>query len=379
MKVCDTGQIYSLSALTDFVISKCDEQKPSCTGCLRNGLKCSLSFLIPTIYPKPRNTRSLQSLAVFPFCIFPNVDLQPVSLELQTTEVFHHYYYCTAYTGLCLAPADSLHIWQESIPNIALSYPFLMHGLLAISALHLAYLNPARRSELVTFASCSEQIALPLFRKMIPKVDQSNVHAIFAFSGFVVPYIIATSNGECGIPSLDNATPHWFLAIRGFLSLLSNNLTELARGPFAPVLVRTALPIAYGDNPEDAQLLKLNELLESKDSASKKHETDIKSCREALDELRREWALTCSPCRTLSAQNVVYIWPGAVSQQYLRQLYDRRPEALIVLAHYCVLLKRVDSTWYWKGIGVGLIDAINDGLSPVWRPWIRWAIDQPLS
>ena len=36
-----------------------------------------------------------------------------------------------------------LHLWSEHIPAEAVKHPFLMHGLLALSALHVAFLRPS--------------------------------------------------------------------------------------------------------------------------------------------------------------------------------------------------------------------------------------------
>jgi hypothetical protein len=262
---------------------------------------------------------------------------------------------------------------------MAVSSPFLMHGLLAVSALHLASLQPVRKAELLTFATSCEQQALPSFRHMLPAVPPTDVDAAFAFSTLVVPYIIATGTGDARIPRLDDDRPHWFLAIRGLLALLATNWVALTRGAFGPLLACRVLPGSYGAHPEDETLARICALLEPTTASSRRDERELGECRQALEQLRRIWALLLSPCGFFAVQNVIYIWPGVVSQGYIQLLHNRRPEALVVLAHFCVLLKRVHSTWYWKGIGLGLMGAICDELSPVWTPWIQWAVDQPVS
>lgn len=58
-------------------------------------------------------------------------------------------------------------------------------------------------------------------------------------------------------------------------------------------------------------------------------------------------------------------------------IYERDPRALIVLAHFCVLLKRIDHIWFLRGLGPGLLGNIWKVLGEEWRPWIQWAMDQP--
>jgi hypothetical protein len=66
-----------------------------------------------------------------------------------------------------------------------------------------------------------------------------------------------------------------------------------------------------------------------------------------------------------------------VPDAYLRALTRRRPEALIILAHYCVFVKRLDWVWYFRGAGSALLASIESELGPVWRPWIAWALERP--
>lgn len=54
-------------------------------------------------------------------------------------------------------------------------------------------------------------------------------------------------------------------------------------------------------------------------------------------------------------------------------IYERDERALVILAHYCVLLKKVDHVWYLKGLGKGLLESIWEVLGEEWRPWVRWA------
>jgi hypothetical protein len=66
-------------------------------------------------------------------------------------------------------------------------------------------------------------------------------------------------------------------------------------------------------------------------------------CHQAFAELRQLFSLPFSVCGNwLDVKAAVYIWPGVISSRFVDLIYDRRPEALIVLAHYCVLLNEVN-------------------------------------
>ncbi|KAL5313159.1 hypothetical protein ACEPPN_018892 [Leptodophora sp. 'Broadleaf-Isolate-01'] len=254
-----------------------------------------------------------------------------------------------------------------------------MNGLLALSALHLASLQPHRASALHISASISKQAALPSFRKSVAEGKNEDIHAVFAFSWILVPFVLAFSEGDderSKIPNFDGENPHWFFAIRGLLVLFGNNWRELAKGPFSPLLSQSSGPYTHESNPDDSQLAKVHQLLAPKDQASAEEERDLAVCRVALDKLRVVSALPYAPCKTLPSISSVYLWTGIVTDEYLQLVHARKPEALVVLAYYCVLLKKSNDIWYLRGVGENMLDAISNQLDEKWKPWITWAIQQ---
>lgn len=316
----------------------------------------------------------------------PTIDLllrPPIPLDTKSIGLLHHY---TTHTCTTLTDPKAIDVWRKSIPQMAVSHPFLMHGILALSALHLRTLQPHRAAELGAIAITSEQAALPSFRRLVANLDpgNENIHAVFAFSTFVVPYMLGISgtfDDAIGrIPRIGE--PHWFHAMRGWAALLKDHWKIIFDGPFKPVMGRTPDIIEYAFNPEDAHLASLHGMLTSSPSASEKDIEDLETCRSALDEWRRVCALPFAPSRTVSLGVSLFVWPGTVSEEYVQLLHEKRPEALVILAHYCVLLKRLGALWFLKGAGDKLMNAVVEELDEEWHPWMRWAMDQssePLS
>ncbi|KUJ18497.1 uncharacterized protein LY89DRAFT_780563 [Mollisia scopiformis] len=356
---------------------KCDEGKPSCANCIRNSLQCSLEFLVPL---KPRKNSPTIRKASSIETAHPNLDLRlrSSSLDTKSFELLNHY---TTHGSLDFGQTSNTKMWQVVIPQMALAHDFLMHGVLAISALHLAKRQPPRRVELVQSAMRSENLALPAFRKSLATQNSRDTHAVFAFAGFVVPYMLAIS-GSYGIqdwiPTLDGTHPHWFYSLRGVIALLGKTWGELAQGPFSVWLARSIPPEDYSINPDDVHFAKVHEILESTASSSVADEKELESCRKALDELRRTAALPYAPCKTVNKVSAAWIWPGTISQHYMELLNRRKPEALVVLAYYCVQLKRINSCWYFEGVGQNMLEAIDEQLSEEWKPCIEWALRQPV-
>jgi hypothetical protein len=216
---------------------------------------------------------------------------------------------------------------------------------------------------------------LPSFRQCLAENKPENIHAVFAFAGFVVRYILALSTESKGrIPTFQDESPHWFHASRGLVALLANNWLVLEKGPFSPFLTRTAIPVQLSRNPDDVHFARVHELLSSSSIPEDVHDMDV--CRAALDDLRRVAALAFSPCKTVDNLGAVYIWPGSVEQEFLLLLNNRKPEALVIFAYYCVLLKKINSFWYFDGVGEGILFAIRDELGPEFEGWIEWPLRQ---
>lgn len=354
---------------------------PSCKNCIRLLKECSLKWIAPGSIlstSKPLGAsmpllRAQPALSPYnptstPFN-YSGVDFDTIDFEL-----FHLY---TTSTCSSLAPSKAPEIWRVEIPRLALAHQFLMHGLLAVSALHLAYLDPQRYYKLVARALRHESLALPHFRETIARITEVNCHSIFAFSGFVTSYALASldpSESQYTMPSDDSWVPNWINLVRGSHALLSNHWRWLANGPFAPLLERTKSAIDYANNPHNAHLVLLLPLFSPHKPTSREEGDVLATCKEAFHELRRVWSLPYSACRTVGKKAAATIWPGTISSGFIKLLRERRPESLVILAHYCVLLNEVRNCWYFKGLAQHLIDAIRQCLSIEWNTWIQWPL-----
>jgi hypothetical protein len=131
-------------------------------------------------------------------------------------------------------------------------------------------------------------------------------------------------------------------------------------------------------NPDDKHYVRLYAMLEQPSPCSVADAKALDVCKVALDELRRVSALPYSPYRTLEATAAVYVWPGSVSAEFVQLISERRPEALVIMAYYCVLLKKANSCWYLKGVGSSMMSAIKQELGDEWKLWISWAVSHPV-
>ncbi|PCH05259.1 Short-chain dehydrogenase/reductase SDR [Penicillium occitanis (nom. inval.)] len=201
----------------------CDEQRPACKNCLRHNIDCAYSVspvksrllaqnpatqlsassatpaestVITTENGISSNTTSpsIVSAESDPLLILnPQRDGSlPADLHLRDLELMHHY--CLeGYKSISQDDAFA-QPFQKEVPKIALSHPFLMHGVLALSAVHLAYLNKNgdRVNEYDELAAGHQTLALALFRKELDNITPSNSAALFVFSSIATVLAFAS-------------------------------------------------------------------------------------------------------------------------------------------------------------------------------------------
>lgn len=379
---------------------QCDERRPSCVNCGKSGVRCSLEFLTPIrlVFREDGDVSSAPCAPCAPGAIHrklyhkPGKQLRDQFFDPGIDELFHHYINVVAPS---LDGNQNPSIWHVSVPQMAIAHPFLLCGITAVSAMHLATLLPHRTKELQTLALVQENAALPSFRASINSPTLESIHATFAFSGSIVYYMMASPADQnadrCRLPSPDDKSPHWFQAMRGLMALFANHRDQLAGGPFAPMLNRDPVSDYKSYNPDMDHLAILDGMfcsdhLYQQTSSASSHfgsspadtlsldAQNSKVSTQALGLLRRAFELTHPPNQRLSSEAALRVWPGSISKGFVELIYEKEPRALVILAHYCILLKRNDHTWYVKDLGRGLLKNISQFLSKEWQHWIQWPI-----
>src|SRR5882724_2356485 len=73
---------------------------------------------------------------------------------------------------------------------------------------------------------------------------------------------------------------------------------------------------------------------------------------------------------------MVLSWSISVGQEYVELLGSRQTMALVILAHYAVILKDVRGSWWAKWWGNQLIQEVYQVLNGDWKSLIVWPMDQ---
>ncbi|KAI4148826.1 MAG: hypothetical protein LQ341_001479 [Variospora aurantia] len=362
------------------VYEQCDEVRPACSNCIKHSISCDFQSGFseessPLHPPKlPKHVSDSQS----PGSFRPEKKTKPVitngldpgELHMGDLELLHQFVTQTCYTTS--NKADSHELWRITVPKEGINHDFLMRGILAVAALHLSHLYPDRAVEYQHIANSHQDRALGPFQAAMTDMTESNCHAFFALSSLIVVYNFASPRtpGSLAFTYDSEDSTNWLAMIRGVNSILMPSWPWVQNGPLRGLLQPgvfdtsdTRLP-----KPADLQLRQLAELCESAiggDEAVEAYKAAVKALRKCFAKIFTRSSVECEI-------GTAFTWPVEVPDKFIELLHARRPEALVILAHYCVVLHHLDKYWWLEGWAVHVMDSIYSELTESWREWIQW-------
>lgn len=297
-------------------------------------------------------------------------------LDSMDSFIFENYFFSTYQTFV--TNDETERIWKTIVPDLASQNTFLWHGMLACSSLHMAHFNPDQRDEFTVRACSHQDQAIPLFRYAIQHPDADNCDAILAYSFLLIIYSFAAYRPEESLLLVNSVgeeelLPSWFHFIRGGCSMLCSVWDNITRGPARALADAWDLPIEI----EDDDIPYLDHLLAVIPPQTAAHpwpDQVVQVYTNAATELSRSFACLETLGASSTTWDILRIWPMRVSMEYMSLLHDRHPGALILLAYYCILLKRMEIQWYFEGRAAKLMAAIILNLDEGWH----WCIHEPL-
>ncbi|KAH8800702.1 hypothetical protein F5884DRAFT_685283, partial [Xylogone sp. PMI_703] len=228
-----------------------------------------------------------------------------------------------------------------------------------------------KSEQYLLFAAHHQSLALPLIRSALTSINEDNCHALFACGHIIAGYTFGSAKApeslvfSSGLGVMSEFVP----LLRGAFSVYDYALKWLSVGPLAFCLEKSLNESPeFSQNPDDACFARLLPLLYTNG------DEDTYTCCEALNCLRRLLAMAATPNQTISARTLAYSWAAQVPPRYPVLICERKPEALVVMAYYCVMLRMIDSFWYMKGYAARLLDQCRRNLSDKWLRHIDWPL-----
>ncbi|KAL2868760.1 uncharacterized protein BJX67DRAFT_36539 [Aspergillus lucknowensis] len=368
---------------------KCGKEQPECASCHNRNLMCKYQqpASVPLAWPKVKSRSSTPSLpppakastsVVDPTFLAQYQDLMEPSalrspsgeLNIQDLELMTQW--CTATYRSVSRNTTVECIWQAVVPREAMRHPFLLHGILALSALHLAATsNGDKREQYIrTSRAHKSQASLGLSR-IAAMLKPSHCNAVFTLSNimmiysFALPEIVGQSPGRSALEDLYKV----FVSTRESVDILANIIDGVGKGELKPLLQCDKAQPKMPDTSRLAimSLTQLNANLARQDPCHDKevYDTTIKHLGHSLDKVSRGG----------ETMIIAFQWIFQVPSRYMELYRQREPFALVVLAHYVVIIHLLRRHWWMGEWSARLIQDIGQRLDANWRKSITWVLD----
>lgn len=265
-------------------------------------------------------------------------------------------------------------IWQTLAPCEASSSQPLLHGVLAVTAIHIALTGSPQhdqREKLIGIAEYHQSEAIDLFTSVFEETSQPKHIRGFLLSSLLIGFAFAFP-----------------LAVAGSASKLLDPLEEfveiirLIRSTMnfsAPILTDTK-------SDELSQLTHVeatNSVLMGASCSAivKLHELNVIHILDPMD--RQAFHQTISQlgealaCIDSGVEPVAkaFIWMSEFPSRFHELLLQHHSFALVVLGHYCVAIHRLRWLWWISSWGERVLVAIKEVLDPEWAPSLKWALE----
>jgi hypothetical protein len=291
-------------------------------------------------------------------------------------------HYIQLYSQFILETAPS--IYEGSIDNatfravmsVALSAPFVMYQMLALSALHLSHTRTAQARHYRDEATFLQTEALSQFNGSWTKITAENCVSILVFSSLLSLHTLgeAVTVSETDAGGFLNRFVVNLNLHRGVRAVVSESWEMLSQSNISSTFDRAerSLHTASLQSQEQATFVadRLHNLL---DDANMGPESE-QACREAVENLQlvyqSESLLGETPPEKVPG--LIWTWPIVLSGVFTDLLMKRSPEPLIILCHYAVLLHRRRHIWLVRNAGQMLISEITRFLGTYWLGWLDW-------
>ena len=293
----------------------------------------------------------------------------------------HHF---TTYTSLATQEVPGHdYLWNIVIPKMSFQHPFLLHGILAVAAMHKRkHATEPQRSDMLDVARDHQQQALSDYIPLLAEITDESCHALFAFSHVIA----AMSYALLQLPNAQRSARDFVQGMVAVFDILIGTTVIAVQGRKWLGAGELATMMGHGLSLLDWNMLPLSEepkdalasLVDRMQSLSASQHAFPKSSDyavapncyvSAIDKLR---PLFPQVPKTKPRIDTVIGWPVFIDPSYIALLKVQDEAALVVLAYYRVTVHRLDHVWWLSGLGANLVQAVSEIVSDEWAQDLVW-------
>lgn len=318
----------------------------------------------------------------------------PEQLAISDLRLLHHY------TTVTYATFDRVtsqhHIWQNYFIHLGFEHHYVLRGIFAVTALHLAILDPSSSASLMIQSSTQCKAAIPPetpsplnpaiklqirnadamvniddrglaeFRTVLRDLKAENSSPVVAFSCLTVIHAFAIAQVT---PKQEPITDllNCLGLIRGVATVVRPYWYEVLETEMRPILDNGIRRVNHG---HVAELSRLEELVES--ILPSVDPTMAADYLTALEELHNTISEVQNIMQYHSVLAVLFSWPVVLSERFMSCLAAHEPVSLIIIAHFAASFSSANNIWWLENWNKHIIIAVDQRLLPEFQRWLDW-------
>ncbi|KAH9209795.1 hypothetical protein DL95DRAFT_437867 [Leptodontidium sp. 2 PMI_412] len=339
---------------------KCDEETP-CRNCVKHRVECDFLTAAPSESPQGISS--------------PLADEALPDLNLKDIELFHHY--CTSTSQSMWTNPLLRTFWRIQVPNVGLTYHFVMRGILSMAALHLAYLQPDKKDVYLPYSMHHQQQALKEVMGILPNVTTENCTALHLFSILNCCHTLGRPREKDDFLVVGHSgISQWLVLFRGVLEFIEPYQDAIDRGPLSAIISirqqrqrerELCIFQSKGDCLGDLRRHILSNTMD---------ESHSKIYSDNIDELEKSFIFIYTSTNYVYEMGDVFNYLLLSSHEYLLLLSDGTQQSLVIFAYACVLFHKLECFWWIEGWSFHLMNNIWQFLDEEHRQWVSWPIQE---
>ena len=295
-------------------------------------------------------------------------------------ELLHHYSTCSC---VRFAPDNVRHkCWTTDVPRLALAHGFLLHQILAVAALHCYVQDPNGSRHLAGIATSHRALALELVKPALQSDDSEVGIALFAFAGLTAIYAF----GELAIHLKDDEDDQHtinhliacFRLTRGISTLVQAHQGSI-NGSWAEAMINLDADEALqrlrktGLRFDQARIL--NEKIEEQEQLNESEDKTayLHAATRCLENIQLLLSQRLQGETTNDDfYHLIMSWPNDISDQVMQAIEAREPLALVIIAHFAVLMSMHTRQWWLNLWPERVLADVGAQVGPQWTGYLEW-------
>lgn len=292
------------------------------------------------------------------------------TFQLHHLELFHHFErHMWSFVSLDDATGKR---FMAMVTRQAITIPYLMDQLLAFSAAHMCTHKPDQAFFYREEATRLQTRALGLFNAAKATVTTGEGLPAFLFSILLAHQILFdTLSTRSDFPAFLDKLVTSFHLCAGVRTIAGESWNSIMTQYYQ----QTGLELSDKWILETGSETIFTKKLAHLGSLIQDMNTSLSvstPCIEALDHLRNLSSVG-DAAESRSLRNItVFRWAVIVSSDFVKLIEQRRPEALIIIAYYGILIHNARDFWVFGDAGAFMIRSITRFLGSYWAQWLAW-------